>query len=82
MRITVKWLEARVGRINRALGFEPDAIEYRTVGAVRLYRAYGGYGVQRVLSEGGAVETLSPCVTARECDSFLSGMIAGLEVVK
>jgi hypothetical protein len=86
MRTTVKHLEAKVDIINTMLG-HGDAPEWNTVGAVRLYRAYGATGVHRVMSTSGAVEALSELGTMSaelgtmsEARQFLSGMIAALRI--
>jgi len=76
MRVTVSELESIIGRINRTAGVESGAI-----GSVRLYRAYGGYGVHRLANDSGGVEALLPCMTARECGMFLRGMVAGLDAM-
>lgn len=77
MRITKKHLQAKVAIINGMLGY--DAL-WNTVGAVRLYCAYGGYGVHRVVNTAGGVDDLLPCGTAREASMFLQGMIAALRI--
>jgi hypothetical protein len=81
MRITKAHLQAKVRIINGMLGFDADTVDCRTVGAVELSGAYGGYGVHRVLTTGHAVTDLMGYHgTAREAEKFLSGMIAALRI--
>ena len=79
-RITTAVLDAKVSRVNNALGFAETS--YNTVGAVRLYSAYGGTSVVRVMNDGGGITTLSPMGTKRECALYIDGMLAGLELNK
>lgn len=78
MRITAQHLEAKVGIVNGMLGYSDP--QWNTVGAIRLYRAYGGTGVHRVVTTGGGVSDLMGLGTAREASQFLSGMIAALRI--
>lgn len=78
MRITKSHVEAKVSIVNDMLGYE--APQWNTIGAVRLYGAYGGYGVHQVMSTSGGVTELAPIGTLREAAQFLSGMIAGLRI--
>jgi hypothetical protein len=78
MRITKKHLEAKVAIVNGMLGYEDP--QWNTVGAVRLYGAYGATGVHRVVNMSGGVDSLMELGTAREASQFLSGMIAALRI--
>lgn len=80
MRITQKHLEAKVSIINGMLGH--DAPEWNTVGAVRLYNAYGMTGVHRTMNASGGVTSLAELGTARDAAHFLSGMIAALRIAE
>lgn len=85
MRITKSHVESKVGIVNGMLGFDTLAdtpLPYNTVGAIRLYGAYGGYGVHRVMNEAGGVTELAPIGTLREAAKFLDGMIAVLRIVR
>jgi hypothetical protein len=78
--MTQAHVNAKIDIVNGMLGY--DAPEWSTVGAVRLYGAYGGYGVHRVMSTSGGVTELAPIGTLREAAIFLSGMIAALRIAK
>jgi len=78
MRITSKQLQAKVDSINSRLGYE--APQWDTVGSIRLYGAYGGTGVHRVVNTAGGIEELMPIGTAKEVQQFLNGMLAGLRI--
>jgi hypothetical protein len=80
MRITVTHLQAKVDTLNAMLGH--DAPEWNTVGSVRLYRAYGGTGVHRVMNTSGGVTELAPIGTAKEANAFLSGIITALRITR
>lgn len=81
MRITRKHLEAKVGIVNRLLGFGDDHPPYSTIGAVTLYGAYGGHGVHQWCNDaGGCSDLMGHCGTANEANYFLSGMIAALRI--
>lgn len=80
-RITRKHVEAQTEIVNRMLGIPEDAPHY-TPGAVRLYLAYGGCEVVRIVNDGGGHSSLSQhgCGPLREASAFLSGMIAALRL--
>lgn len=80
MRITDKHLTAKVGIVNRMLGFEDAG--YSTVGAIDLYSAYGSTGVVRYCNEAGGVSTLFNLTTKREVANFLDGMIQALRMTE
>lgn len=78
-RITLAQVEYKVNIVNRLLGITNPA--YNVPGTVELDRAYGGTRVVQVVNEGHGITVLSRdgFGTLRQADSFLSGMIAGLE---
>lgn len=81
--MTQRHVEAKVGIVNRMLGFDPDSIEYLTVGAIRLDGAYGGWAVHRVVNEhGGCSDLTGGHGPLREAAEFLDGMIAALRIVE
>lgn len=80
MRITDSHLAAKVGIVNRLLGFEDAG--YSTVGAIDLYSAYGSTGVVRYSNEFGGVSTLFNLATKREVAYFLDGMIGALRITE
>lgn len=83
MRITAKFLEARVDTVNGLLGFQTENVKWSTVGAVRLSHAYGGYAVHRVCNESGGVSDLTGGHgSGREAAAFLGGMIEALRITK
>ena len=79
MRITKSVLDGQIDLVNRLVGNDPEA-DRNTIGAVRLYGAYGGVGVHQVMSDGGGVTTLFPVSTSRETYNFLQGLITGLRL--
>ena len=79
-RITRSHLHAQVGIVNRLLGHGDD-VAYSTPGALYLSGAYGGHGVFRWCNAaGGASDLMGGHQSARECQRFLSGMIAALRI--
>ena len=80
MRITKKYVQARLDILNRALGFTETS--WNTVGALSLYDAYGSTGVVRVVNTSGGVSTLKGLGTLREAEIFIDGMIAATELKK
>jgi hypothetical protein len=78
MRISKSHVQAKVDIVNGMLGH--DNPQWNTVGAVRLYGAYGATGVHRVATESGGITELAPLGTMREAAQFLSGMIAALRI--
>ena len=82
MRMTRKHLEAKVDIVNSMLGFDPDALEYNTIGSIQLYSAYGATQIHRVVNDAHAVDALSTLGTMRETAEFLSGMIAALRITQ
>jgi hypothetical protein len=80
MRISKSHVEAKIGIVNGMLGH--DDPQWNTIGALRLYGAYGGYGVHRTMSESGGITELAPIGTLREAAQFLSGMIAALRIAR
>lgn len=81
MRITIAELEELVRNVNTMIGIDRDA-PHNTVGAVRLYRAYGGVGVHQVVTTGGGVTDLLAVGKARETYFFLRGMVTGLRTTR
>lgn len=80
-RITVTFLRAMVDRLNRACGYEVSGPGWsKDPDSYRLYQAYGGYGVHRLADDGGTWirDLTGGCYSARECERFLSGMLARL----
>lgn len=78
MRITIGHLNDKVAYINRALGF--DAPKWNTVGAIKLYRAYGSTGVHRTMNTSGGITELMGLATMRDVDNFLAGIIVMLRI--
>lgn len=84
MRMTKQHVKAKIDIVNGMLGGSeiPEQRSYNTLGAVRLYEAYGGYGVHRVMNDAGGVTELAGIGTLREAAQFLSGMIAALHIAR
>lgn len=81
-RITRKQVDAKVDIVNRMLGFDPETVTYKSVGAVQLYGAYGGWQIHQLVNEAGGVRVLSNdgCGPLRLAAAFLDGMITGLRM--
>jgi hypothetical protein len=78
-RITKAMVQTRVDAINRRLGFDPETITHRSVGAIHLGAAYGGYRVERLCNDAGGITTLQyNYAPLREAYNFLNGMIVGM----
>lgn len=86
-RITVKNLEAVVARINRLTGSpvasylrDADGKLHAQIGNYHLDGAYGGYGLHRMVNEGGGIEAvISGYRPKRELYDMLFVFISGLE---
>ena len=85
-RVTVTHLQAVVDRINRMTGspMHPyrtgdDGRHYANVGNYHLSRAYGGYCLDRMVSDGGGVISVLSCghVPARELLNLMHAWING-----
>lgn len=77
MRITVRWVDGQVERLNRKLGF--DKVEYNTIGAIRLSSENGHMVLRQVANEYGGCHRLFTGTT-RECSQFIDGMNTGLDL--
>lgn len=82
-RITLSYVEARIDTANRRLGFT-EPVNYSTVGALALDRAYGGTKVVQYCNDSGGVSTMSQDGhgTLRQAATFLDGFIKALEVTQ
>ena len=87
-RITVAHLRAIIDRINHITGSpaEPyvkgaDGKHRAQIGNYHLSRAYGGFCLHRMVSDGGGVNSpiVSYHVPARELAGLMHAYIAGLE---
>ena len=85
-RVTVTQLQAVIDRINRMTGSpaQPyrtgdDGRHYANVGNYHLSRAYGGYSLNRMVSDGGGVVSVFSCghVPARALMSLMHAWISG-----
>lgn len=88
-RITIKHLRHVVALLNDAAGAarEPytrdDEGRFRAnVGTFTIDRAYGGFRLERIVTEGGGARDISPRGTAREVYEFINGMLEGIEVAR
>ncbi len=87
-RITLHYLNAVIGRINRATGApsEPyvksdDGHHRAQVGCYHLSRAYGGYSLHRMVTDGGGVSDVFGCghVPARDLANRMHAFLDGIE---
>lgn len=79
MRTTRKQLEAQL-KTASDLGKFPQG-PYPTPGQIMLDRNGYGYGIEVVLTTGGAVKELSPRgLTAAECSLWLDGFNTALDL--
>lgn len=90
-RITVAHLEAIIARINRATGSPAEPYtrhadgRYRAnVGAYHLGRAYGGFALHRIVTDGGGVSSplTSGHVPARDLADRMHAFLSGLEAAQ
>jgi hypothetical protein len=91
MKVTRKFLEAQVARLNRMFGVQPepytkqaDGTYKPNVGTFMLDSAYGGWALHRIVNgEGGADDVLrTGHVTVRELSHAISAFICGVEAVE
>jgi hypothetical protein len=85
-RITLSFLEAKARTINSMTNSPVES--YRTVngkltanvGNYHISRAYGGYCLHRMATEGGGAHDVFSCghIPARELAALMSAYIAGL----
>jgi hypothetical protein len=87
-RITVAYLTAVIGRINRAMGSPSDPYikgedgRYRgQTSCYHLSRAYGGFCLHRMVNEGGGVSDVFRCghVPARDLANRMHAFLDGIE---
>lgn len=80
-RITQKNLEAVLKRINAKAGF--DNPKYSEIGSYTLDYAYGGVKLERFVSAGGGVTSITSGFTSkRECYDLMHSFLMGMESVK
>jgi hypothetical protein len=83
MRYTRSVVQAHIDNVNRLLGFDPETVQYNTVGALRLYSAYDAWTVHRVSNDGAGVsDVMGRLTTLREVALFLQGMREALYLVR
>lgn len=80
MRITDKFLEAKVARVNKALGFE--SVEWNTIGSVHLYGDASGWKLHLMMNEHGGVTSLTQSGTLREAAAAVQGMIVATRIAR
>ena len=87
-RITVSHLQAIIGRINRTMGApaEPyaqdaDGRHRAQIGCYHLSRAYGGFCLHQMVTDGGGVRDVFGCghVPARELADRMHAFLAGVD---
>ena len=87
-RITVAYLQAVIGRINRAMCSPTDPYikgedgRYRgQVGCYHLSRAYGGFCLHQMVTDGGGVSDVFRCghVPARDLANRMHAFLDGIE---
>jgi len=78
IRITAHDLALTLARLNRATGIE--APRATRLGSWSIGQAYGGYQLERVVTDGGGVKTYGGFGTKRELLARLHAMLDGLEL--
>ena len=78
MRITQKFLETKVERLNKMVGF--DNPEYSTIGSYVLDYAYGGVSLHKYTNKSGGVSDIFRCgyIPKRELCDLISAYENGL----
>lgn len=89
MRVTAKFLKARIGILNHLTGNpldycttnEDGSFKAANVGHYCLSQAYGGYALEQVGNEGGGVRQIGNTghIPARELLLVIDGMIDVLQ---
>ncbi len=89
-RITQRHLDGLVQRINRATN-SPEATYTKTdtghaanIGNYHLDGAYGGWELERMVSEGGGVSDVFRCghITRRDLYNRMRAFLAGIEAAR
>lgn len=90
-RITLSHLTAIIARINRAAGTpaEPYALgadgrHHAQPGCYHLSRAYGGFCLHQIATEGGGVRDVFSCghVPARDLANRMFAYLAGFDAAR
>ena len=72
MRVSSKQLHAKAEIVSSLTGRD-----------IQIYSAYGGWDVHEIVNEHRGVSSLmGGCGPAKECDKFLSGMIAAARMMR
>lgn len=87
MRVSIVRLRNLVEHLNKITGSPSEYGERvdgrfkANVGHFMIGQAYGGYRLERVVNDGGAIDVISRdgYGTKRELDRFLSAFILGIE---
>lgn len=89
-RITDKMLQARVDYLNKITG-SPATAYTKTdkgmkanIGHFHIDHAYGGVSLERMMSEGGGVESISDLghITKRELFNWITAYISGIQFAR
>lgn len=86
-RITLAYLQAVIDRINLAMGtpmlpYKSDDGHHKAqVGCYHLSRAYGGFSLHRMVTDGGGVSDVFGCghVPARDLANRMHAFLDGIE---
>lgn len=83
-RISIRNIKANVDQLNKLSGFDPQTVQYNTVGAYFIDHCYGGISIEQVVERNGAVRVIIPRGTKREVFNqlvaYVAGWIAGEEL--
>lgn len=88
-RITLAYLQAVINRINLAMGapmhpYKADDGQHRAqVGCYHLSRAYSGYSLHKMVTDGGVVSDVFGCghVPARDLANRMHAFLDGIEAL-
>ena len=84
--VTIKFLKAQVEHLNREMNLplvpyirEGDKLVAQ-IGNYHLSGAYGGYALNKMVTDGGGISSVFRCghVTKRDLSARISAMIAGI----
>lgn len=72
MKYTISTIRTLIAEENTRRGFTNPT--YKTIGAIRLYQAYGMYAVDEIDTNGGGVRRLMGLGTKNEIGDFLADL--------
>lgn len=72
MKYTLAIIRELIAEENTRRGFTD--VKYNTIGAIRLYQAYGEYALDEVINAGGGVRRLTGLGNKNEIGEYIAEM--------